>query len=101
MGTCTKNLGTISAEGFAEGGWIPGKNACIQGPEVPVWALGPMGPKGPFRVPVLKKCSRRSRQLTGIKACLQGPEGPVWAHTGPRGPMGPSWAHPGPPGFEK
>ena len=72
--------GTISAEEFAEGSWISGKKACIQGPEGPVWAFGPMGPKVPFRVPFLRRCSRRSRQLTGRKACLQGPEGPVWAH---------------------
>ena len=53
MDTCTKNLGTISAEGFAEGRQHMGKKTCKQGLEGPVWAHGPWGqghmePKGPM-----------------------------------------------------
>ena len=48
MGTCTKILGTISVEEFAEGSWISGKKGLYTGPGGPCMGPGVHVAKGPI-----------------------------------------------------
>ena len=59
----------MSAEGFAEGGWIPTENACIQGPEGPgtcTQNLGTISAEG----------FAEGGWIPTENACIQDPEGP-------------------------